>query len=80
MESAIEDMHIAVTEEFQEPKEARGPHAGDIVVNDNGAVLVQTFGLNEVLDLATRFHPVMWVRPFPSGWRAALAKAAASRK
>src|SRR5262249_4627328 len=49
-ESAVQHVNVLVAEEFKKPEQARGTHAGDIVVDDNGAVGVDALRLNQVLD------------------------------
>ena len=50
IETAVEDMNVLMTEEFEEPEEPCGSHAGNVVVDDDGAIGVDTLGLDQVLD------------------------------
>ena len=50
IEAAVQHMNILVSEEFQEPEKACRSHSGDVVVDDDGAVGVHAFGLNQVFD------------------------------
>src|SRR5215467_2693618 len=43
-------MHVIVSEELQKPKQTGGSHSCDLVVGDNGAVVVDAFRLNQVFD------------------------------
>src|SRR5262245_28707472 len=50
VEPAVENMDIVVSEELQKPKQACRPHSCNVVVCNNGAVVIHTFCLNEVFD------------------------------
>jgi len=50
IESAIQHVNRIVAEEFEEPKQPRRAHSGNIVINDDLTITVYALRLDEVLD------------------------------
>src|SRR6266850_1154377 len=48
--TAVEHVNIVVAEEFQKPEQPRGSHSGDIVINHDGAIVVDPLSLDQVFD------------------------------
>ena len=50
IEPAVEHVNLMVAEEFEKPEQPCGTHSGDVVIDDNVAVAVHAFGLDEMFD------------------------------
>src|SRR5438093_10763031 len=60
VEPAVENMHIMMSEEFQKPKQTRRSHSCNVVVCDNGAVVVHALCLNQVFDHPKERFKRLW--------------------